>query len=59
MAPNTDRTAAMAEAAGLALPAERLEPVTEALSELLDHARALDDLPLDGVEPLLGDPDWE
>jgi len=56
---NPDRTAALAEAAGLELPPERLEPVTEALGELLALARGLDELPLEGVEPLLGPPTWE
>jgi hypothetical protein len=51
-----DRTAVLADAVGLDLPPERLEPVTAALAELLGLAHGLDDLPLDGVEPLLGPP---
>jgi Asp-tRNA(Asn)/Glu-tRNA(Gln) amidotransferase C subunit len=54
-----DRTAALAEAAGLELPPERLEPVTVALDELLGLAESLGELPLESVEPLLGPPAWE
>jgi Asp-tRNA(Asn)/Glu-tRNA(Gln) amidotransferase C subunit len=54
-----DRTAALADAVGLDLPSERLEPVTEALAELLGLAHSLEELPLDGVEPLLGPPVWD
>jgi hypothetical protein len=56
---NRERTAALAAAAGLDLPPDRIEPVTEALDHLLALAATLDELPLDGVEPLLGRPEWD
>jgi hypothetical protein len=54
-----ESTAALADAAGLALPPERLGPVSEALGMLLALADSLDELPLEGVEPVLGPPSWE
>ncbi len=51
-----DVTACLAEAAGLALPPERLAAVTEALEEVLALAETLVELPLEGVEPVLGPP---
>jgi len=54
-----ETTAALADAAGLSLPAERLGPVSEALGELVALAETLDKLPLEGVEPVFGPPSWE
>jgi Asp-tRNA(Asn)/Glu-tRNA(Gln) amidotransferase C subunit len=54
-----EKTAMLADAAGLALPPDRLGPVTEALGQLLALAETLDELPLEGVEPVLGRPIWE
>jgi Asp-tRNA(Asn)/Glu-tRNA(Gln) amidotransferase C subunit len=64
-----DRVAAMAElapgaitnlaaAAGLSIPPERLAVVADALHDVLTLAETLDELPLDGVEPVLGPPTW-
>jgi len=54
-----ERTVDLAAAAGLDLPPERVEAVTEALDHLLALAAQLDELPLDGVEPLQGAPEWD
>jgi Asp-tRNA(Asn)/Glu-tRNA(Gln) amidotransferase C subunit len=51
-----DVTAGLAEAAEFSLPPERLAVVTEALEEVLTLASTLEELPLDGVEPMLGPP---
>ena len=52
-----EATAELAGAAGLSIPRERLAVVTEALEEVLALAETLEELPLDGVEPMLGRPD--
>ena len=46
--------AALAAVAGHPLPPERVEPAGEAFAEVLALAETLDDLPLEGVEPVLG-----
>jgi hypothetical protein len=51
-----DVTACLAEAAGLSLPRERLAVVTEALEEVLTIAETLEELPLEGIGPVLGPP---
>jgi Asp-tRNA(Asn)/Glu-tRNA(Gln) amidotransferase C subunit len=51
-----DATARLAEVAGLTLLPERLSAVTEALEEVLALAETLEELPLAGVEPVLGPP---
>jgi hypothetical protein len=48
-----DETAKLAAAAGLSLPSERLPIVAVALQEVLALAETLEELPLDGVEPVL------
>jgi Asp-tRNA(Asn)/Glu-tRNA(Gln) amidotransferase C subunit len=53
-----DATANLAEVAGLSIPPERLAVVAEALGEVLALAETLEELPLDGVEPVLGPPTW-
>jgi hypothetical protein len=52
-------TARLAEAEGLNLPADRLAEVTGALADLLALARSLEDLPLEGVEPVFGPQPWK
>jgi hypothetical protein len=49
---------AWAEAAGLVLPAERIDVVSTALNELLELAAGLQQLPLDGVAPAAAPPRW-
>jgi len=44
------RCAALAH---LSLQEEEIEPMRLALAQMLTHAASLDELPLDGVEPLL------
>jgi len=51
-----EMTACLAEAAALSLPRERLAVVTDALEEVLTLAETLEELPLEGVEPVLGPP---
>lgn len=48
------QVAALAEVAGHPLPSERLGPAREAFAEVIALAVTLDDLPLEGVEPVLG-----
>ena len=52
--PTPAQVAALAEAAGHALPPERLGPAGETFAAVLALAETLDDLPLEGVEPALG-----
>jgi Asp-tRNA(Asn)/Glu-tRNA(Gln) amidotransferase C subunit len=49
---------ALALAARLELPPERLEPVGRGLEQLLRLGATLRELPLEGVEPLDGPPEW-
>lgn len=51
-----DEVRALAAAAGLALPEERVEAVREMLERVLAETAELDALGLDGVEPLLDIP---
>jgi hypothetical protein len=53
-APSPAQVAALAEVAGHPLPPERVRPAGEAFADVLALAAALDDLPLEGVEPALG-----
>jgi Asp-tRNA(Asn)/Glu-tRNA(Gln) amidotransferase C subunit len=48
-----DEVAALAAAAGLDLPPDRVEPVRAMLELVLTETAELDALPLDGVPPLL------
>jgi hypothetical protein len=54
-----DEVAALARAAGLDLSPDRLERAGRDLDQLLRLAAALRELPIDGVEPVLGPPAWE
>ena len=47
-----DEVVALAAAAGLDLPEERVEPVRAMLELVLAETAELDALPLDGVQPL-------
>ena len=49
----SEEVRALAVAAGLDLPAERVEPVREVLERVLGETAELDSLPLHGVPPLL------
>ena len=51
-----EATAALAAAAGFSVPPERLRVVAEAFQEVLALAQTLQELPLEGVEPVLGPP---
>jgi Asp-tRNA(Asn)/Glu-tRNA(Gln) amidotransferase C subunit len=51
-----DEVRALAAAAGLALPEERVEAVREMLERVLAETAELDALELDAVEPLLDIP---
>jgi Asp-tRNA(Asn)/Glu-tRNA(Gln) amidotransferase C subunit len=53
MSIGSDDVRALAAAAGLDLPEERVEPVRAMLELILGETAELDELPLDGVEPLL------
>jgi hypothetical protein len=46
--------AALAELAGHPLPPDRVGPAGEAFAAVIALAETLEDLPLEGVEPLLG-----
>jgi Asp-tRNA(Asn)/Glu-tRNA(Gln) amidotransferase C subunit len=48
-----DEVRALAAAARLDLPEERIEPVRAMLELILGETAELDELPLDGVAPLL------
>ena len=50
--PTAAQQAALAALAGHPLPPGRAEPVAEALAELMACAESLDDLDLEGVEPM-------
>jgi hypothetical protein len=50
--------AALAKAAGLSLPPERLAPAAAELSELLALGAGIDAAALEGVEPALAPQNW-
>ena len=52
MSVGSDDVRALAAAAGLDLPEERVEPVRAMLELILGETAELDALPLDDVEPL-------
>ena len=51
-----DEVRALAVAAGLDLPEDRVEPVRAMLERVLAETAELDELPLEGVPPLLDVP---
>jgi Asp-tRNA(Asn)/Glu-tRNA(Gln) amidotransferase C subunit len=53
MSLGSDDVRALAAAAGLDLPEERVEPVRAMLELILGETAALDALPLEDLEPLL------
>jgi Asp-tRNA(Asn)/Glu-tRNA(Gln) amidotransferase C subunit len=53
MSLGSDDVRALAAAAGLDLPEERVEPVRAMLELILSETAELDALPLDDLEPLL------
>lgn len=52
-------TAHLAQAVALRLPDERLAAVSEVLAQLLAFAAALEELPLEDVEPASTRPGWQ
>jgi hypothetical protein len=53
-APTPAQIAALAELAGHPLPRDRVGPAGEAVAAVIALAETLEDLPLEGVEPVLG-----
>jgi Asp-tRNA(Asn)/Glu-tRNA(Gln) amidotransferase C subunit len=56
--PSREEIVALAAAAGLPLPEDRVDVVAQTLGQVLALARTLDELEVDGVEPVLGPPAW-